>query len=96
MIDVEVVIAYSGNAERRAVQLPTGSTVKSALIAADCLQRLTRGEFAAVGIFGQAAPLDVILKDGDRVELYRPLQRDPREARRELAAKGLDITQRSS
>jgi len=35
-----------------------------------------------VGIFGRRVELDAPLRDGDRVEIYRPLVADPREARR--------------
>ena len=37
---------------------------------------------AAVGVFGRKAPMDHVLRDGDRVEIYRPLIADPKEARR--------------
>ena len=39
----------------------------------------------AVGIWGRAAALDAPLADGDRVEIYRPLAMDPKEARRRRA-----------
>lgn len=35
-----------------------------------------------VGIYGRIVPLDAGLKDGDRVEIYRPITIDPKEARR--------------
>jgi len=38
---------------------------------------------SAVGIFGTAVPRDRILRPGDRVEIYRALAADPKEARRE-------------
>ncbi len=41
-----------------------------------------------VGIFGKAAKLDTLLGDGDRVEIYRPLIADPKEARKKRAAEG--------
>ncbi|MEJ2621117.1 MAG: RnfH family protein [Candidatus Thiodiazotropha sp.] len=40
------------------------------------------------GIFGKAAKLDAVLNDGDRVEIYRPLIADPKEARKKRAAEG--------
>ena len=40
---------------------------------------------AAVGIFGRAAPRDQPLEDGDRVEIYRPLLEEPKQARRKRA-----------
>lgn len=39
-----------------------------------------------VGIFGKLARLDGRLRDGDRVEIYRKLIADPKEARRQRAA----------
>ncbi|MES9830727.1 MAG: RnfH family protein [Candidatus Thiodiazotropha sp. LLP2] len=40
------------------------------------------------GIFGKAAKLDILLNEGDRVEIYRPLIADPKEARKKRAAEG--------
>jgi len=41
---------------------------------------------AALGVFGQRVEDDTLLKEGDRVEIYRPLQQDPMELRRQRAA----------
>ena len=41
-----------------------------------------------VGIFGKFAKLDTVLRDKDRVEVYRPLIADPKQVRKERAAKG--------
>lgn len=41
-----------------------------------------------IGIFGKAVKLDTLLSDGDRVEIYRPLIADPKEARKKRAAEG--------
>ncbi len=41
-----------------------------------------------IGVFGKAAKLDAVLSDGDRVEIYRPLIADPKEARKQRAAEG--------
>jgi len=46
----------------------------------------------SIGVFGQPVDDDYPVKEGERVEIYRPLARDPREARRELAKRGLTIT----
>jgi putative ubiquitin-RnfH superfamily antitoxin RatB of RatAB toxin-antitoxin module len=42
-------------------------------------------EALAVGIFSTPCALDRIVKNGDRIEIYRPLQNDPKEARRQRA-----------
>lgn len=41
-----------------------------------------------LGIFGRPVPPSELLREGDRVEIYRPLTANPREARRRLAAEG--------
>ncbi|NNF51544.1 MAG: RnfH family protein, partial [Gammaproteobacteria bacterium] len=43
---------------------------------------------APLGIFGKKVKSDVVLQEGERVEIYRPLKADPREVRRRLAAEG--------
>lgn len=42
---------------------------------------------SAVGVFGKLARRDQILRDGDRVELYRPLLHEPKDARRKRVNK---------
>ena len=41
-----------------------------------------------VGVWGHPADRSQIVSDGDRIEIYRPLEIDPREARRQLALAG--------
>jgi len=75
---IEVVHARSGGAEIVEVRLPAGATVRDALAAAGI-------DSQRVGIFGKRVSADVRLADGDRVEVYRPLKIDPKEARRQRA-----------
>ena len=75
---VEVVDARRDGAEVVEVRLPDGATVRDALAASGM-----KGNQA--GIFGSKVPLDTPLADGDRVEIYRPLAMDPKEARRRRA-----------
>ncbi len=44
-----------------------------------------------LGVFGKAVAEDYRLNDGDRIEIYRPLIADPKEVRRQRAAKGLKM-----
>ncbi|HEX5093677.1 MAG TPA: RnfH family protein [Burkholderiales bacterium] len=76
---VEVIRALPGRHERVTLELEEGATVATALQAAG----LPAGD--GVGIFGRRVALDRPLADGDRVELYRALRQDPREARRRRA-----------
>jgi len=75
---VEVVAAHPEGARTRSVNLPAGATVRDALAA-------TGLEGHACGIFGKRVALEHRLNDGDRVEIYRPLALDPKEARRRRA-----------
>ena len=71
------------------VELPTDACIAEALAAARALAAsaaLTAEipwESASVGVFGVLRARSDGYADGDRVELYRPLERDPRERRRE-------------
>ena len=86
-------VAYAppaANPMRRQLNLPSGSTVGEAIRASGLLDLcpeigLTRNR---VGVFGRLVQLDTPLRDGDRVEIYRPLHADPKEARRRRAASG--------
>jgi putative ubiquitin-RnfH superfamily antitoxin RatB of RatAB toxin-antitoxin module len=79
---VEVVFALPSEARQVRLDLPDGATVRDAL-AASGLDVKTD----AVGVFGKRVPLDHPLAEGDRVEIYRPLAMDPKEARRRRARK---------
>lgn len=76
---VEVIVAWPGCSERTLLELEEGATVAAALAAAG------RDAAAGVGIHGRRATLDTPLADGDRVEVYRVLSADPKEARRRRA-----------
>jgi putative ubiquitin-RnfH superfamily antitoxin RatB of RatAB toxin-antitoxin module len=78
---IEVVYALPQQAQVITLNLPAGATVRDALAAAGM-------EGSACGIFGKRAGLDRRLNEGDRVEIYRPLALDPKEARRRRARKG--------
>ena len=75
------------------LQLPAGSTVADACAAARTRLAAEPGDIASrvhwehadCGIFGQPCDASRLLQDGDRVELYRPLQVSPRDSRRNRA-----------
>ncbi len=86
-VQVEVEVAYSpkaGEVDLRPLQLPVGSTVQHALEASGLLacHGLTVPGLV-VGVWGRVQPLDATLREQDRVEIYRPLLVDPKEARRQ-------------
>lgn len=81
---VQVVIAWPHRFLERALVLDAGATVADAVRAAALGHD---GEVAGYAVFGVAAEASTPLRDGDRVELLRPLQADPKEARRRRAAR---------
>jgi len=89
LIDVEVAYATPEQQWLIAVQLPGKATAESAISASGLLQRCPEldKDLLSIGIFGTACKPGQPLKQGDRVEIYRPLVHDPKEARRYRAAK---------
>lgn len=72
-----------GVADRVALQLPQGSCLQDAVDASGlCLRHALEAATLKVGIWGRVQPPQTLLRDQDRVELYRPLRVDPKEARR--------------
>ena len=64
-----------------------GATIESAIEQSGLLIRCPEIDLAVnkVGIFNHIQALDYVLNEGDRIEIYRPLQADPKEARRRRA-----------
>jgi uncharacterized protein len=77
---LHVTLVFSpeaGAAQELSVQLTHPATVHDAMRASGLC-----APYAALGVWGVVCQPDQVLRDGDRVELYRPLQVDPKEARR--------------
>ena len=83
--DVEVIYALPDRAVVKAYRLVPPATVADALAlaAADPDFHGIDVNGAATGIFGRAVPRTRMLQRGDRIEIYRPLAVDPKEARRQ-------------
>jgi putative ubiquitin-RnfH superfamily antitoxin RatB of RatAB toxin-antitoxin module len=86
-MNVEVVFAEPDRQELVTVTVDVGASVADAISASSLEQMFSKYDLAKlqVGIWGRLVERSAQLQDGDRVEIYRPLTRDPREARRELA-----------
>jgi putative ubiquitin-RnfH superfamily antitoxin RatB of RatAB toxin-antitoxin module len=82
-LEVEVVYALPQGEESVRVSVPHGATVRDVLEKSGLLSRVS----GKVGIFGRVVRADAPVADGDRVEIYRPLAADPKEARRRRAAR---------
>ena len=84
MIRVEVVLGWPRRHVSRWVDLPAGATVAAA-VAASGLDAATLACVAGMAVHGERVVAGTPLRDGDRVELLRPLRADPKEARRKRA-----------
>jgi len=89
-ITVEVAYALPAQQIIIPVQLDEDMTIEQAIRASGLLEKYPdiSLESSKVGIFGKLAKLDTILRDKDRVEIYRPLIADPKEVRRQRAEQG--------
>ena len=82
MIEVEVIRAWPRRFESVRLRLPDGARLADAL---DASGWAGDAEVVAYAVFGQRAEAGTPLRDGDRVELLRPLVADPKDARRRRA-----------
>lgn len=89
-VEIEVVATTPERQLLIAVEVPAGATVADAIEISNIAQRLPNIDAAAcaVAIWGRLVERSDTVKAGDRIELLRPLQIDPREARRRLAEAG--------
>lgn len=89
-LTVEVVYASPTEQVLEQLRVPAGSSIETAIRSSGVLERFPEIDLDVnkVGIFGKAATLNAELVDGDRIEIYRPLIADPKEARKKRAAEG--------
>ncbi|HEX5364644.1 MAG TPA: RnfH family protein [Gallionella sp.] len=89
-INIEVVYALAHEQTLLKQQLPEGTTVGDAVRACGILDKHPEIDLATtkLGIFGKLTKPDTVLRDKDRVEIYRPLIADPKEVRRKRAEEG--------
>jgi uncharacterized protein len=82
-LSIDVCYALPGTQTLISLELAPGATVQQAIDASGILQRHPEIDLAKlkVGIYGKIKPLDAVLADHDRVEIYRPLIVDPKAAR---------------
>lgn len=87
---VEVVLALPDQQWSVALEVAEATTAADALRQSGLLERCpgSTGDRLSLGVFGRRVAPDHRLRDGDRVEVLRPLQADPKDARRRLAATG--------
>lgn len=89
---LKIAVAYVGHEAQvlRPMEVVYGTTVRAAIEASGVLEQCPEIDLQRdkVGIYGKVVGLDQTLEAGDRVEIYRPLIADPKEARRQRAEQG--------
>lgn len=94
MIEVEVAYAAVDDQALILLQVPIGTIATQAVELSGIAQRFPQVDFSQcpMGIFANLldSPATHVLHAGDRIELYRPLQADPKEVRRMRAAKAAE------
>ncbi|GAC34678.1 RnfH family protein [Paraglaciecola polaris] len=91
-INLEVAYALPDQQALLEVVVESGHTVEEAIAASGILQRFADIDLSKskVGIWNRTCKLTDVPQDGDRIEIYRPLIADPKEARRRRAEKAKD------
>lgn len=97
-IEVEVVFALAERQSLRSVIVAEGATAGEAIARSDLSRAFPEHDLSelVVGIWGREVPRTQLLRQGDRIEIYRPLELDPREARRQLAQVGRTMSKPES
>jgi len=89
-IEVRVICALPHRQLEKVLRLPEGATAGSAIDCCELQAEFPEVDFASapVGIYGQVVTRTTVLRHGDRVEIYRGLLADPKEARRRRVGGG--------
>jgi putative ubiquitin-RnfH superfamily antitoxin RatB of RatAB toxin-antitoxin module len=84
---VTLAVALPTRQEVIDLDVAPGATVAEAIVAAHLGERFPGVDFSAMraGVWSRAVPGSTALREGDRVELYRPLAADPKDMRRRRA-----------
>ena len=90
MIQVEVIYALPHEQKLLKVEVSQGTTLEGAIEISGILNKYPDIDLSSnkVGIFSKLSKLDVVVRDKDRIEIFRPLIADPKEVRRKRAEEG--------
>jgi len=90
---IEVTYALEKEQTLLSLEVDEGTTLKQAVEISGILDKYPKINLKIdkTGIFGKIAKLDVVLREKDRVEIYRPLIADPKKVRKERAAQGKEM-----
>lgn len=97
LIAVEVVYATAALQKLVEVRVAPGSRARDVVLASGLDQYFENIDLrkCPVGVFGREVKDDYAVRPGDRVEIYRPLLNEPREARRAAAERGATMGRKS-
>ena len=85
-LSIEVVAAFPRRSYTVKLDVPVGSSVRNAVERSCILDNIKLpAHRLSYGVFGKKCDLDALLSDGDRVEIYRQLEVDPKVRRRQRA-----------
>ncbi|MBT3186471.1 MAG: RnfH family protein [Candidatus Thioglobus sp.] len=90
---IEVTYALEKEQTLLSLEVDEGTTLKQAVEISGILDKYPQINLKIdkTGIFGKIAKLDAVLREKDRVEIYRPLIADPKKVRKERAAQGKEM-----
>jgi len=90
-VELQVHVTYAKAQDEfiRPLRVAPGTTVGQAIELSGVLASYPEINLVTqpVGIYGKKKTLDTVLRDRDRIEIYRPLVADPKDSRRKRAAK---------
>ncbi len=88
--DVEIVLALPERQSLQVIDVAAGATVADVVAKSGLLEAYPVDDIGELvfGVWGREVDRDRIVQEGDRIEIYRPLNLDPQEARRQLALSG--------
>lgn len=89
LLRVQVCYATPLREILRELTVEQGATIEQAIVQSGILTDVAGIDLALqpVGVFGKKRPLDTVLRDRDRIEIYRALVADPKDSRRRRAEK---------
>ena len=95
--EVEIAFALPDRQLLETVLVTAGETVLDVVTKSGLQEAFPDYEIdrLAVGIWGREVQRDQVVRENDRIEIYRPLEMDPREARRQLALTGRTMAGRT-
>lgn len=85
-----VEVAYGVDEQKQyllVIDVPENTSVEKAIELSGIYREIPDLQIDKVGVFAKLVSMDTLLKEGDRIEIYRPLKVDPRKRRREKVEK---------